>query len=441
MVRSLYFEEGYIYSQINDNIIKTDDKVDVYITIAENTRAKVRKINITGNRRSKEKVIRRMLQVRPGDYFQRSKVMSSQQNIYNLGMFEPDMGIDYTRINNNGDIDLNIDVSDKSTGSANGGIGYNTENSLVGQFSVSHNNLFGNGWQVSFKTEFGGEYQSFDLDFTNPYFYDTHTLVGTKVYHTLKDWSSFNYKVYTSGGSFRLGYPIPFLNRSKLIMGYSFSSKRYNVYDNNDDVSDYLQELDDAGTQNTSSIFTTVSRDSRDNIYFPTNGTKFSLYSEVAGGALGGDFNYYKQIAEVSWFTQTFWKLVLRTKWRFGFVKEFGSSTEVPPDERFYLGGTGANGLRGYADQSIGPVGGGMRSILFSSEYTVPIAKDTFSGLIFFDAGNAYNHLEEFNFTTLKKGGGAGIRVMTPLGLLGFDMAWNFAEHKWEPHFQFGTIF
>ncbi|MEA1972613.1 MAG: outer membrane protein assembly factor BamA [Candidatus Cloacimonadota bacterium] len=188
-VRALYFEEGYIYAQITDDIVKTNDKVDVYINVTENTRAKVRKINITGNRRTKEKVIRRMLRIHPGDYFQRSKVMASQQNIYNMGVFEPDMGIDYNQINSNGDIDLNIDLSDKSSGSANGGVGYNTENNLVGQFSISHNNLLGNGWKVTFKTEFGGEYQSFDLDFTNPYFYDTHTLIGAKAYHTLKDWS------------------------------------------------------------------------------------------------------------------------------------------------------------------------------------------------------------------------------------------------------------
>ncbi len=158
-VREMYYEEGYIYHQIEDDIIKTGDFVDIKLRITENTRAKVRKIYITGNLKTKEKVIRRHLEIHPGEYFRRSKIVKSQQNIYNMGLFEPDINLDYQNINQNGDVDLTMTVHDKSSGSANGGVGYNSDNKFVGQFSLSHNNILGNNWRSSIKTEFGGDYQ------------------------------------------------------------------------------------------------------------------------------------------------------------------------------------------------------------------------------------------------------------------------------------------
>ncbi len=441
-ISSLYYEDGYIYSEFNPQINKENDKVNVVLEINENNRAKIHKIHINGNRKTKEKVIRRHLEIAPGDYFKQSFVIKSQQNVYNLGFFEPDMKLDYQPINKDGDIDLYLNVNDKTSGQANGGIGYNSQDKVIGQFSVSHNNILGNNWTGSLKWEFGASVQNIESSFTNPFFYDTKVLVGCNFYHTRKDWDSFNYQIYTNGGGIQLGYPLKFINYSRIVGGYSYYSKKYNIQDWTDSYTSSLAELDSLGWQNTSSVSATISRDSRDNVFYPMSGSKLTLYSELAGGMLGGDFNYFKQIAEVSWYTQTFWKLVLRTKWRMGYITSYGSSdNDVPPDERFYLGGTGADGIRGYGDRSIGPADGGKREILFSTEYTVPISTDQIVGLVFFDAGNSFNKFENFSFLDLKKGSGLGARIRTPFGLIGFDYAYNFEEKTWEPHFQFGTNF
>ncbi|HPS39513.1 MAG TPA: BamA/TamA family outer membrane protein, partial [Candidatus Cloacimonadota bacterium] len=164
-------------------------------------------------------------------------------------------------------------------------------------------------------------------------------------------------------------------------------------------------------------------------------------YSELAGGLLGGDFDYFKQIAQVNWYTETWKKITLRTKWRFCYVAPYGKSEDAPPDEKFYLGGTGADGIRGYADRSIAPTGGGTRAIIFSTELGYPIGGDQIIGVLFFDAGNCYNTLREFNFLDLKKGVGAGVRIRSPFGLIGFDYAYNPEDRTWEPHLQFGTTF
>ncbi len=443
---ALYFEEGYIYISIEPEKIKAGDLLNINLKVTENTRAKVRQIHIAGNRRTKEKIVRRQLEIAPGDYFRQSQVIRSQQNIYNMGFFEPDIKLDYNPINNNGDIDLNLIVPDKSAGTANGGIGYNSQDSFVGTLSVSQNNLFGNNWSTSVKWEFGGNTQNFEYDFTNPNFYDSDMLLGFNLYHTEKEWSSFYYKIFTQGASIRAGQPLPWVNRSRVVFGYSIYAKKYRITDMNSILANASQnsnliELDSLGTQITSSVNATLSRDTRDNVFFPTTGSQLTLFSEVAGGPLGGDFDYYKQIAQISWFIETWHKLALRTKWRFGYVSPYGKSSDVPPDEKFYLGGTGPDGIRGFPDRSVGPIGGGTREIIFSTELGYPIGGDQIIALGFFDAGNSYNKLRDFNFLDFKKGVGAGIRIRSPFGLIGFDYAYNLEDGIWEPHLQFGTTF
>ncbi|MCK4312405.1 MAG: outer membrane protein assembly factor BamA, partial [Candidatus Cloacimonetes bacterium] len=250
-IASMYYEEGYIYATFDHELQKSAEKINIQLNIRENTRARVRKIHIKGNRKTKEKVIRRHLVISPGDYFQQSKIMKSQQNIYNMGFFEPDIYLDNPKIiNQNGDIDLVINLSDKISGTANGGIAVNSQEGIVGQLAVTHNNLFGNSWQSGVKWEFGGKIQNFSFNFTNPYFMDTSTLVGFDIYLTTKEWST--YKVRTKGGSIRLGHPLGFLNYSKLVGGYSLYSKKYSILKGDEeDASETLKDLDKKGWQNT----------------------------------------------------------------------------------------------------------------------------------------------------------------------------------------------
>ncbi len=439
-VAALYYEDGFIYSSFDHELEKYGESINIRLHITENTRARIRKIFIKGNRKTKEKVIRRHLSISPGDYYQQSKLKRTLSNIYNMGFFEPDLYPEPSNpINSNGDIDITLHMNDRVSGSANGGVALNSQEGLVGQLAITHNNLLGNSWQAGIKWEFGGKTQNFSLNFTNPYFLNTSTLAGFDIYHTTKEWDT--YKVRTNGGSLRIGHPLGFLNYSKLIGGYSLYSKKYSILEGEEDeASDNLIELDEKGWQFTSAIFFTFSRDSRDNIFFPTTGSQFTIYNELAGGPLQGDFSYFKQIAQISWYTKTLWELALKTKWRFGYVTGYNGQ-DVPPDERFYLGGTGADGLRGFPDRSVGPVDGGLREIIFSAEYGAPLAGDQVVALLFFDAGDSYNTLRNFNFWKMKKGTGVGIRIRSPFGLIGFDYAYNLEDRTWEPHFQFGTTF
>lgn len=445
-VYMMYFDEGYIYVEMVPEIKKEGELLNINLAITEGTRARIRQIQITGNNRTKEKVLRRQLDFAPGDYYRQSQALRSQQNIYNLGFFEQDIKLDYTPINNNGDIDLQIDVIDKSSGVANGGVGYNSQDKFVGQLSLSQNNLFGNNWSSSLAWEFGGSTQNFEFSFTNPNFYDSDILLGSSLYYTRKEWSSFFYEIYTRGASLRLGQYLPWVDRTRLVMGYSLYSKKYRITDmasilENAGANATLIELDSLDWRYTSAVSATFSRDTRDNIFFPKRGTQMTLFSEVAGGPLMGDFDYFKQIAQVNWYIEMLYKLTLRTKWRFGYITPFGNSKDAPPDEKFYLGGTGVDGIRGYPDRSVGPDGGGSREIIFSTELGYPIGGDQIIAVGFFDAGDSYNTLKQFNFLNFKKGVGAGIRIRSPFGLIGFDYAYSLNNRSWEPHLQFGTTF
>lgn len=438
-VASLYHEEGYIYFNYDHELIKKGNRVDIKLNIKENTRARIHKIHLVGNRKTKEKVIRRQLAIAPGDYYRQSRVRRTLSNIYNMGFFEPDLYPEPSPINQNGDIDLTIHLNDRVSGSANGGIALNSQEGLVGQLAVSHNNLFGNSWQSSVKWEFGSDTQNFTFNFTNPYFLDSSILLGFDVYFTTKEWST--YELRTNGGAIRIGRNVNFLDYAKVIAGYSFYQKKYRILSGEEDnASQTLINLDNKGWQKTSAVSLTFARDSRDNTLFPTTGSQFTIYNELAGGPLQGDFSYFKQIMQVSWYTKTLWQLTLRTKWRFGYVTGY-EGKDVPPDERFYLGGTGSDGIRGYADNSVGPDEGGSRAVIFSTEYAAPLAGDQIVGLLFFDSGNCFNSLKDFNFWNMKVGAGLGIRVRSPFGLIGFDYAHNFETRSWEPHFQFGTTF
>ena len=443
-VAEMYFEDGYIYADFDPHILKDANYINVNLVIVENTRAQIHKVHITGNTKTKEKVIRRQLVIAPGDFFRRSRVIRSQQNVYNLGFFGTDMGLDYMPINMTGDVDLYLSVTDTNVGTIGGSMGFNSRDKIVLGANLAHNNLFGNHWQGNMQLEYSRSAQNIDLSFTNPYFLDTDILIGFNIYHTQRDWYDFNYRIYTNGGGVRLGYPIKLLDHARAIAGYSLYTKRYEIRNSSLPVSPSLQDLHEEGRQYTSAVNLTLMRDSRDNIFFPTSGSRLILYNELAGGALGGDFNYYKQIGEVSWFTPAFLTTVLRIKARYGYITDYGHNHHgVPPDERFYLGGTGPDGVRGYADRSIGPQDGegGTRAILFSSELGIPISTDVIVGLLFFDTGNSLNKFGDFNFRSMKKGAGVGVRVRTPIGLLGFDYAHNFEERKWEPHIQINSTF
>ncbi len=443
---TLYTEEGYIYANIVPDRYTEGNRVDITYRIVENDPAYVHKVDIAGNYRTKEKVIRRELSIRPGDMFRRSSLVRSQRNIFNLGFFE-DVQLQSERANDDGDINLTFDVKEKSTGQVSMGAGYSSQDAMTGFLELRQPNMFGRGQTVNLRWEFGKRRQNIEFGVTEPWFMDTPTTAGFDVFHTNQNRIGDYYEIKRTGGALRLGRPIPGFDYGRAYWQYRLESRDLQIDENKRDLfSSYFRNQE--GQRLQSSMTFTIVRDSRDNIFHPNMGSRTSLRAEFAGSYLGGEIDFQKYEVESSWYFTMFKPFVLMVKTEAGVVAGYSEDATVPLDERFYPGGTSFDGLvRGYKDRSLSPVEngeyiGGRSKLLFNVENQFMMVEQIY-GLMFFDAGNSWNNIIESRPTDLKRSVGLGIRIETPVGPIGFDYGYGFDKETpgWEPHFQFGTMF
>jgi outer membrane protein insertion porin family len=446
---TVYQEQGYLYTQIIDRKVPSDSLLNLEFEFIEGQPARVHKIIITGNTKTKEKVIRRELVIKPGQIFKRSAFLRSHREVYYLNFFA-NVIPDYRTLPN-GDIDLIFQVEEKPTGQAQVGVGYSEQDKLVGTIGLGVPNLFGNGQHLDFNWDFGKTTQNIRIGFTEPWLLDTPTSAGFDLYQTSRTWTSYYTEVRT-GGDLRLGRRLSWPDDYfRIYWKYRLEDVEYKDFSGSYNPSEEydLRRID--WPQRTSSTTFTLIRDSRDLPEFATMGSVHSLSSEFAGGVLGGDVNYHKHIFDSAWYFQNLWKLTLMIKTRAGIVDTYTRSQSVPFSERFMPGGTSFDGtIRGYDNRSVGPVEsgaeiGGKTMLIFTAEYQFPVVEQQIYGLLFMDAGNAWRSLNETDITDLKRSAGVGIRIVAPMiGVIGFDMAYGFDNlegGEWHPHFQLGTSF
>jgi outer membrane protein insertion porin family len=442
-----YSEEGYIYAQVAPVEAVREDTIDLNYQIAEGSPARIRLVEIEGNEQTKEKVIRREVSSLPGYTFKRSEVIRSQRDIFNLGFFE-DVQLDYRRADTTGAIDLVYRVKEKGFfGTVGAGVTYSATDKVTGYLELQQPNLLGRGQRVSVKLEKGGSKTNVELGFTEPWLFDRPTSAGADVSYLTRTYSYYEKQEISGGLSF--SRPLP-LDYSRAYLGLRVSD----AYVPPTSISSsYVPPLGDTGLFNIKrdtvhktafSPSITFSRDSRDYIYNPLAGaaTSYSLSLSF------GDIRFHRHILDASQYLPLFWKFGLMGRARVGYISGFTATDTVPIYERFTPGGTGSDGVRGYGEQSIGPrIGGynigGRAEAIFTLEYKLRVSRQlTF--LAFADAGNTWDSPKQFNFSGMKRGAGAGVRIEIPmLGLIGFDFGYGFDKDTpgWEPHFQIGRTF
>jgi outer membrane protein insertion porin family len=438
-IQGLYSEQGYIYATVVPTDSIRRDTVDMAIRIAEGMPARVRLVNVEGNDRTREKVIRREIVSMPGSTFKRSEVIRSQQNVFNLGFFE-DIQLDYKRVSDTTpDIDLTYRVKEKFAGTIGAGVSYSGSDGIVGYVELTQPNLFGRAQQLHVKFEKGGSKQNFELGFTEPWLFDTPTSAGITLFHLTTNYD--NYDRRDRGGELSGSRPLP-LDYTRGYVTFRVGDALISNSTRSDVKNDSAPKLTIASTFR-------FTRDSRDYVFNPSAGSFHSYSLELAGGILGGQVHYNKHILETNMYWPLFWKFVLRGRARFGYVSGYTRRDTVPIYSRFYPGGTGEDGVRGYPDRSLGIRSGGYGTggrseALFSLEYRLKLSRGL-TALAFLDAGNAWESLTRVNLSQLKRGVGAGVRLEIPmLGWLGFDLGYGFDQDqpgtaKLQPHFQIGT--
>ncbi len=453
-----YWDAGYIWANINPRELPAgNDTIDVKFFINEGKAAEVGKVKIVGNTRTKEKVIRRSLFVRPGQKFSRELLVRSARELWVLNYFgnvnpQP-VPVDEENV------DIVLEVEEKSTDTANMSAGWSELDRFIGNIGVSMNNLFGNGQQFAFDWNFGRFFRSFQINFTEPWLFDKPMLAGISFYDIKREARYTGYKQESRGGSVRVGrrlaWPDNFFRGD-----WIYKIDRTNLTD----FIGIFSSLSIAQEQypiTSSSITQIFSRNSLNRAEFPTNGSNFSFSSEVAGSFLGGNVNYHKQQFKAEWFSPLIGSLVLHSNFEIGLIRGYGGKARIPYLERFFMGGEGLTRsipLRGYDDPLSNSVSdprlriGGETMMKYSFEVRLPVSPNpTIFALTFLEAGNTWESLERTNFGNLRRSVGFGARIHMPLiGILGFDYAYGFDNvdpitgerfGKWKPHFVFGRSF
>ena len=438
-VASLYLDNGYLTMSMQPEEVRVaEDTLDIVIHVFEGKQFRIRRVDIKGNTKTKDKVIRRELYTVPGKYFSRSDIVRSIRNLAVLNYFNPEkLKPDYRMVSDS-TVDLTYEVEEKSSDTFNASVGYSSFG-LIGSIGVTFNNFSitepwrgGDGQMLNFEWVFGRyDYRTFSLGFREPWFRDTPTSVGFNIVDTRY---AFGYELRQTGGSFSLGKRLRWPD-DYFRIDYIFGFQIYDV----SGTSGYYSE----GKWTQFSLTQIISRNSVDNPIFPSIGSNVSLSTEISGGPIfPGTTDYFKIYLNSEWFARIFnWeKLVWYNSFDWGYVDGFRRDSFIPPIELFSMGGTGlgyiaVTPLRGYEDMSIAVTSNRVPQGRVLMKYTTELRFGLTMNpmpiylLIFAEAGNAWAKTRQVDLFSLKRSAGFGVRLyMQPIGLIGFDYGYGFDD-------------
>ncbi len=444
-----YQDLGYAYVNVIPKMIFHDDvrTVDTEYDFEKGNLVHFGEINVIGNTKTHDKVIRRELTIHEGELFSGSKLRVSQENVERLGYFEPGQVV-FNKISRKGHpdiMDLEISVKERSTGTVTLGAGYGSIEGFFLTGQVSEINLFGRGQTISLGLTWAAQTiaRSLNLSFTDPYAFDSLWSMGFDLYDII-------FPIPNKYNTRKLGYDVRF---GHPISNYTYAYLTYKLegLEITDADPSVPQSMINADNGLLSSVVWSLVRDKRNNRFETTGGNYQSASLETAG--IGGDKRFLKGILNHRIYQDLFGTgLIFRNETEVGGMFAVGPN-ELPPSEKFYLGGP--NNMRGYelfmlsptafdSNNNPYPLGGAYEAFsLFEVEF--PLIKDAgLKGVFFYEAGDTWdpavagNGIVEANFG-LRTDAGFGIRWFSPMGPLRFEWGFPFGRQPWEssPVFQF----
>ncbi len=441
-ITSAFTSIGYAFANISPDTIINDDKyiVDISYNVEESVLVFIDSIDIFGNTKTKDRVIRRELDIAPGQRYNSLAIKSSIRHIENTGYFETvnltEEPIDPDKIK------LKIKVKEQSTGTLAFGIGYSTLDGFTGMAQVNQRNFLGSGYVLNLKLEASEKRTDVVLGFTNPWLFDRPISFGVDVYNLHRDY--YGYNKDSLGVALKVGHQII---KRRLYMNYRLAFDDIYIHNIDDDVSDYIKEQ--AGREKTHSFTPSATWTTLDRPLDPSKGNKTHMYYKYAGGILGGDTHYHKIGLESTQYQPLFWKFIFSMHGEIGYVASLNSDP-IPIDQRFRLGGMYS--VRGYKYGDISPKDeygysyGGDKMLLFNAEITFPLIEDVaIKGVVFYDAGQVYDNGEDYFSYALRQSYGGGFRWYSPMGPLRFEYGRKInrkegeSKDRWE--FSIGTMF
>lgn len=460
-VASLYLDNGYLgfnYDVVEKEVGKNN--VDIIIKITENRQYRIGLVNVSGNTKTQDKIIRRELYTMPGQYFNRGDMIRSLRNISTLNYFNPEkLNYDFQQ-RNDSTVDLIYLLEEKSSDQLNASVGWSQSFGVSGSIGLVFNNFDiadpingGAGQILSFQWDFGssGTYRTFSLGFTEPWLYDTPTSVGISLFDTKQN---YTYELRESGAQLSIG------RRFRWPDDY-FRGDWFTKFQRTQVING--AGLYETGVRTQFSVGQTITRNSTDNPIFPTMGSKIYLASEIAGANVIGSINFHKESfgAEAYNRLENSGKFVLYSNFLLQSISSLSKDNYIPPNEFLFMGGSGLAyntvALRGYDDRTIGPLNssgnpvGGKVLMKYGIElrYAVSLDPIPIFLIVFGEAGNVWNAFKQADLLDLRRSVGFGARLQLPaVGIIGFDLGYGFdrkivdkQDPSWLFHFQFGRGF
>jgi outer membrane protein insertion porin family len=439
---------GYAFVDVQPQVRRNVDThtIDVKFTVKEGPRVYVERIDITGNLRTLDAVIRREFKLIEGDAFNSSKLHRSEQQIKNLNFFSktnitnvPGSAPDKTVIN--------VEVQEKSTGEFSVGIGFSTTDGPLADIGIHESNLLGRGQDLRLDTVVALRDEQIDLSFTQPYFLDRNLAAGFDIFADNRDLTAISgFSEFTIGGTLRAGYQIT----DQLRQTWTYTLKQDRIYNIQALASLYIAE--EQGTHNTSAIGQVLLYDMRDNRLDPTSGYFYSLATDFAG--LGGTVRYVRASVSGGYYYPFTPDYILALTGAEGHILGIGQDVEV--FDRFFVGG---DNLRGFQNGGVGPRDMQTRDALGGETYYVGSATLSYplglpqefgiTGRAFTDFGSSFDVHPSgpgiFDSRSLRLSAGLGVSWKSPLGPIKLDLGEPILRKFWDRseliHVAFGTRF
>lgn len=468
---SFYQDQGYAYANVLP-LTKVDlpnRKISLTFEIARGKRAYFERINIRGNAKTRDKVIRREMKISEGELFNNTNLEISKKRIQALGFFE-NVVVSTKRGSSDEFVEVNVEVTERPTGTFQIGAGFSSVENFIAQAQISQNNLFGRGQTLALQAQLSSLRQLFLLRFVEPYFLDTMWTFAFDLYNQSRYFAtavagSTAFSRNATGGTLTWGYPLSYEARAFLtykLEDVSITSGTLgfaNLGATSAPVAaQQVANLFRGGV--TSSVKASLSWDSRNNRLFPSGGWYHTLFAEYASEYTGSENKFFRWGGFTRHYRPLYGPFILKLNAEIG-VTTSTDPLGVPISERYLVGGI--YNIRGYAPLSLGPrllvsqpgdVGqplgslplGGNMQIIFNSEIEFPLFKKVgISGVVFYDMGNAYNLEDRYcsglqrqhstqsikfdpcfhgidSLTSgLRKSVGFGFRWFSPIGPLRFE--------------------
>lgn len=439
-----HMDEGYAHTDVKPAVKQepSDRTTEITYEVDKKEMVHIGLVYISGNTKTRDKVIRREMRLAEGDLFSATKMEESLNALKKLDFFE-EVEVIPTETEQSGIMNLHVKVKEKLTGSISVGGGFSSDSGAFASGEVIQRNLFGRGQYVGVKAFVAQEAQRYILSFTEPRLFDTYFSAGFDVYNWLKEYNDFT----KDAVGFRLKFGYPFGKYSK-ILGY-YTYEEADVTDVSNTSSVYIRSQQGYNTKG--SMTFAVERDSTNNPIAPSKGSISAMYWEIASKALGSDENFVKGEFRSGVFIPLFWKFVGHVRGQFGQIWEVDGKDTVPIYERYFLGGI--DSLRGFQWGDVGPrdpvtneVIGGLTYGVLNVEVLFPLLeKFGIRGVVFFDAGNAYLDFDDVDLNDVRTDVGAGIRWNSPFGPIRVELGYNLDpkpdEDKYQIQFSGGAFF